>query len=49
VAVAIIRQLNENLIRQGVKFVLQAGDLTNDGNPLAIDYRIAVPAAGLSK
>jgi hypothetical protein len=41
VAVSIIRQLNEEFIRHGVKFVLQVGDLTENGNDADIATRAA--------
>jgi hypothetical protein len=39
VAVGIINQINQKFIRSGVKFVVQVGDLTNNGSKLALDTR----------
>lgn len=39
VAVGIINQINQRFIESGVKFVIQAGDLTNNGSTLALDTR----------
>jgi len=37
VAVDIIRQLNQQFISQGVKFVIQVGDLTDSGSAIALN------------
>jgi hypothetical protein len=39
VAVDFINQINERFIAKKVKFVIQVGDLTNNGTPLALDTR----------
>jgi hypothetical protein len=39
VAVGIINQINQEFIRSGVRFVVQVGDLTNNGSKLALDTR----------
>jgi hypothetical protein len=39
VAVDIINQVNQQFIEAGVKFVVQVGDLSNSGTPLAMDTR----------
>ena len=51
VAVGIINQLNTEFINKKVKFVVQVGDLTNDGSNLALQttarYRQALYNAGI--
>ncbi len=39
VAVAIIDQLNKEFVAKGVKFVVQVGDITDDGSKVAIQTR----------
>lgn len=39
VAVNIINQVNEEMIRQQVKFVIAVGDITDNGTPIALDTR----------
>ncbi len=39
VAVGIINELNQQFIAQGVKFVIQLGDLTDNGSNIALDTR----------
>src|SRR5215472_11186234 len=39
VSVSIINQINEQFINQGVKFVIQVGDLTDNGNDTDIATR----------
>jgi len=41
VAVSIINQINPQFINAGVKFVVQVGDLTENGNPADVDVRAA--------
>ena len=45
VAVGIIDQLNAELIRQGAAFVIQVGDLTDNGSAAAMDTRAAAAQA----
>lgn len=39
VAVDFINQINDRFIAKGVKFVVQVGDITSNGTPLALDTR----------
>jgi hypothetical protein len=39
VAVNVVRHLNERFVAEGVKFVVQVGDLTDNGSILALDTR----------
>ncbi len=39
VAVNVINHLNQEFIKQGVKFVVQVGDLTDNGSNLSLDIR----------
>jgi len=39
VAVSIIQQIQHEMIREGVKFVIAAGDVTDNGTPKALDTR----------
>ena len=41
VAVGIIKQIDPQFINAGVKFVIQVGDLTNNGTNIALDTRNA--------
>ena len=47
VAVSIINELNKEFIKQGVKFVIQVGDLTDNGRDEGIQTRAARPAKAL--
>jgi hypothetical protein len=39
VSLSIIKQINAQFIKKGVKFVIQVGDLTNKGGPVALTTR----------
>ena len=41
VAVGIVNQLNRQFITSGVEFVIQVGDLTDNGSNAALDTRAA--------
>ena len=45
VPVSIINQINPQFISAGVKFVVQVGDLTENGNPADVDVRAAAAQA----
>ena len=45
VAVSIINELNKEFIKQGVKFVIQVGDLTDNGRDEGIQTRAAAAQA----
>ncbi len=45
VAVGIIDQLNAEFVRQGAEFVIQVGDLTDNGSAAAMDTRAAATQA----
>ncbi len=45
VAVGIINALNQQLIDQGVKFVVAVGDVTDNGSKLALDTRVTFAQA----
>jgi hypothetical protein len=51
VAVEVIKQLNQQFISKGVKFVIQVGDLTDNGSNLALDttaaFRQSLYSAGI--
>jgi hypothetical protein len=45
VAVDIINQINQEFIKKGIKFVVQVGDLTDNGSNLALDTRVTYAQA----